>query len=188
MRYDDEREAMQAVCKVFQRRGNLCLRTVVERRSGFVEKEHLGPLVKRTRNAYPLFLSAGESAAVFTQRGIHPFRQLGGPVIQLHLAQHSLDAMAVNLLFAQGNVLGQGALDDEDFLRHVAHQPMPRRTVGRRERNIIDTDFPACRRIEAQQQMEECGLSGTAAALDAQAFAPADGEVEIAQHSASIRE
>ena len=119
-------------CDCSDRAVDLPFGAIVERRSRFVEKEHVGPAVKGTGDADPLALSAREAAAAFADGRVDAPGQGGDELAQLGGFEGLDDPFSVD--FGGGNarrdVGRERSVGEEQVLRNVADAVLPRPAVG----------------------------------------------------------
>ena len=129
-------------------------------------------------------MSARQFVAGLPDRGVDPCGERLHEVFQPGGTQGLFGSPTVDflLLFAQGDVFQQGAVQQEHVLRNVADGILPAAAVGGGQGLAVDHDFTAGGGIESQQKVEQGRFSGPRCASDTDVFSLADRECQPVQH------
>jgi hypothetical protein len=88
----------------------------IERGGGFVEDEDGGVADEGAGDGDALALAAGEALAAFAERGVVALRQGLDEVVRVGFAGGGDDFLAGGADFAEGDVFGDGGVEEEDVL------------------------------------------------------------------------
>ena len=91
-------------------------------------------------------------------------------------------AIRERLDLPEADVLPGGQLVVHEVLEDHPHLPAQVGRVELPQINAIEQDAPLGRVVEAEQQLDECGLAGTVAAHQRHRLVPPEAQREVAQH------
>ncbi len=160
----------------------LLLRLRVQRRGSLVEHQQARVVVQRPGDAQPLDLPARQPDAALAHHLLVAQRQLGDEGVRVRHLRHFLDAPAVWAVVAAGNVLADGAREQQVGLHHVTHLGAIETGIDHVEVVAIHRHRSFARLVEAHQQLGQRGLAGAAAAHDGHHLARPHVEADVLEH------
>ena len=156
MRDDDDRLVTH---EVFDRLLDLRLRLVVNGRGRFVEDEDRRLPQYGTRNGNPLFLTAGETHAAFTDHGRVTLGHFPDESVRTRNPRRFVNVLFRCTVHAVCDVVEHGAVEEEHVLQNDGNV-----VAQGRERDVlrvvsVDEDFARLRIIEPLEQGDDCGFA-----------------------------
>ena len=132
---------------------------VVEGARGFVEDQNAGIRHQRAGDGDPLPLPAGEVAAVLADQRVIAFRQRHDELMragELRRPDHRLERQA---RISQGDVVADGAVEEEVLLEHHADLPPEPRRVDLRQVHAVDQHPARLGHVQPLNQLGDRALS-----------------------------
>ncbi len=108
--------------------GNGGFRRIVEGGRSFVEDEETGFVIEGTGDSDTLALAAGESNSALADGGIEAlWKALLDEIEDVRGGGDIVEAFLIDIVIgqAQGDVAGQGVVDEKDILGHVTDAGLP---------------------------------------------------------------
>ncbi len=141
---------------------------------------------QRPRKADQLALAHGKSCAAFADVGVDAVAQGIQQGAEPHFAQRGFHTRAADVFVAQADVRFQGAGEQERILQHDAELLAQLVHVVAANVHAIEQNLSALNFVEAQQELNERGLSRAGVADDGQGLSGRDVEGNVAQHPVFI--
>src|SRR5690606_36949070 len=131
-----------------------------------------------------LLLTAGQLDTALADDGVEPVGQLLDDAVELGAACCLPDLLLRGVEPAEGDVLPDGAAEQEDILLDDADLSPQRGERHVTDIDAIDRDAAAGDVVEARQQRRDRGLAGTGRTDEGDRLARPDFEVDVPQHRA----
>ena len=157
----------------------------IDRRRGLVEDQDARVDQQRSRNADALALAARQPLAALTDQRVVAVRQPQDEIVRMGGTRCGDDVVARGVRPAIGNVLRNGAEEQEGLLQH---QPDVTPVVGHGEAadvGAIDLDRAVGHVVETADQVDQRALARTAVTDQPDHLARLDHQVEVADDGAA---
>ena len=153
----------------------------VERARGLVQHQDGAVCQHGARDGDALALAAGKLDAAFARDGVEALRQLLDELQGVCLARRLADLLHGGVGPAVGDVLGDGAMEQQRLLRHVGDTAAQALLGDLGHVLPVDQDPAFLDVTQAQQQLGERGLTGSAHAHKPDALACGDVQLEVVE-------
>ncbi len=146
---------------------------------GFVHDQDGGVECEHAGDAQQLSFAGGQVAPPFGQQGIESIGQAFDEGEGSRLAGGGVDGFPTDAVFVQVDVLGDGAGKQEGFLLHHADQCAQGAEGIMGNREVIDEYLTAEGFVDAVDQLDQAGFTGTCGADDGAFFARGNGTGKV---------
>ena len=175
MRHDDH----CPVCQAAQVPQQGFFRFCVQSAGGFIQQQHRPPGKDCPRDGQPLHLAFGQACAAFAQLRIRALLQPGNEFLRAGGPQRPPQAFFIPGMcrIREGDNVPDGSVQQCVSLGNIGEKPAP----ARGQRLPVHGDFPAVRRIHAQQQLKHGGFPAAAVAAESDGFTLPDFQRQVFQ-------
>ena len=181
---DDQRRAPGA--QNLQRLLHRVLGFGIERRGRFVEQDDRRVLEKRAGDGDALALAAGKLHAVLAARAVVALGEAHDEVVGVGRLGRGLDLVARGAGPAEGDVVGDRALEQERLLADVGEVAAQRSAPDLADVLAVDQHRAGLGLVEAQDQVHRRRLAAAGAPDQRRRPARLGDEVEAAQHRLAL--
>src|SRR5471032_2345291 len=169
-----------AVHQVVERLLDFLFRLRVDRGGGLVEDQDARIDQQRAGDRDALALAAGQALSALTDHRVVGLRQAQDEFVRVRGARGGDDLFARRFRFAVGDVLGDGAEEQEGLLQHEADVAAVVRHGEGADVDAVEHDGAFGDVVEAADQVDQRALAGTRVADQADHFAGLDVERDAA--------
>ena len=157
----------------------------IERGGGFVEDEDGGVADEGAGDGDALALAAGEALAAFAEGGVVALREGLDEVVGVGFAGGGDDFLARGADFAEGDVFGDGGVEEEDVLADEGEVGAEVGDAEGFERDAVDFDLAGGGIVKAEEEVDEGAFAGAAFAGEAEALAAREVEADVVEDGPS---
>ena len=154
---------------------------VVQRRGCLVENQNRWILQKDAGNRDTLLLTAGQLDAAFTDKGIVAFRQAHDVVVDVGFFSCLVDLLAAGSQLAVGDVVKDGAGEEENILLHDADFAAQRTAGDLADVLSVDADAALGDFVKTRNQMTEGGFAAAGRSDDGDHLALREGHRDVGE-------